>query len=314
MSQERAGVNRVGVVGTGTIGASWAAFFLSRGLEVSASDPAPKAEGFLRRFIETTWPSLLQLGLADGATPDRLRFSADPIEAVEGVDFVQENGPEREDLKIDLFERLGAVLPREIIIASSSSALLVTRLQSQCRFPERCVLGHPFNPPHLVPLVEVVGGARSSPAAIARAMEFYGAIGKHPIHIRKEIPGHVANRLQSALWREAVSLLAEGVASVADIDTAIAYGPGLRWSIMGPYLTFHLAGGAGGLKYFLDHIGGANLWGDLGHPVMNPALEQAMIDGGAAEAAGRSIAELESDRDVRLIALMQALAAAKTPR
>ncbi len=215
-----AGVRRVAVIGAGTIGASWAANFLARGLAVTASDPAPEGEAFLRRYVAEAWPVLSRLGLAPDASPDRLTFTRDPLEAVIDADFVQESGPEREDAKIELFRRLDAVLGGEVVIASSSSGLLISRLQAGCRYPGRCVIGHPFNPPHLIPLVEVVGGAATSPDVIARAMAFYAALGKKPIHIRKEVAGHLANRLQAALWREAVHLVAEGVAEVADVDAA----------------------------------------------------------------------------------------------
>src|SRR4029077_11084546 len=184
-----------------------------------------------------------------------LTFHTEPEAALAGAEFVQESAPEREELKRALLARLGAVLDPAIVIASSSSVLLMSRLQIDCRHPERCVIGHPFNPPHLVPLVEVVGGDKTGPQAIERALAFYASIGKEPIHIRREVAGHVANRLQAALWREAVHLVAEGVASVADVDTAISEGPGLRWALMGPHLTFHLAGGEGGMAHFLESLG-----------------------------------------------------------
>src|SRR3954466_759255 len=176
----------------------------------------------MRRFVADVWPVLTRLGTVATAPQDRLTFEAQPEMAVSGADFVQENAPERESVKQALLAPLGAALPPEIVIASSSSGLLISRLQSACRHPERVVLGHPFNPPHLIPLVEVVGGALTAPETVARTMEFYAAIGKRPIHIRREVAGHVANRLQAALWREAVHLVATGVASVADVDAAIS--------------------------------------------------------------------------------------------
>lgn len=303
-------VKRVAVIGAGTIGASWAAYFLSRGLDVVASDPAPAGEEFARQYVIDAWPTLERLGgMAPGARPDALRFERDPEKAVIGAEFVQENGPEREDLKIALFAELDRVLPPETIIASSSSGLLISRVQSTCRHPERCVLGHPFNPPHLIPLVEVVGGRKTSPQAIEGALTFYRQIGKHPIHIKKEVRGHVANRLQAALWREAVHLVAEGVASVADVDAAITYGPGLRWPIFGPHLTFHLAGGAGGAEHFMKHLLGPMLswWEDLGSPQMTSEVQRKIIDGVTDEAAGRSIAELAAQRDRCLIGILAAL-------
>jgi carnitine 3-dehydrogenase len=311
--QERS-IRRVAVIGTGTIGMSWAATFLSRGLTVSASDPAPGAEARLRRFIDAAWPVLAQLGPIAGTIPHQLlTFCADPEIAVSGADFVQENAPEREAIKSALLARIDAVLAPDIVIASSSSGLLISKLQASCRHPERCVIGHPFNPPHLIPLVEVVGGEQTAPAAVERAMAFYAAIGKRPIHIRREVAGHVANRLQAALWREAVHLVAAGVASVADVDTAISEGPGLRWALMGPHLTFHLAGGEGGMAHFLNELGAPmeSWWDDLGSPRLNPAVRDALARGVAAAAGGRDIAALAAERDrflVDLLALKKSLA------
>jgi len=300
-------VRHVAVIGTGTIGASWAAFFLSRGLRVSASDPAPHAETQLRQFVDAAWPVLREVGAGTAAPPyERLVFHAEPEAAVAEADFVQENAPEREPVKQALLARIDAVLPSEVIIASSSSGLLISRLQAACRHPERCVIGHPFNPPHLIPLVEVVGGERTAPATIEGALAFYKAIGKRPIHIRREVAGHVANRLQAALWREAVHLVAAGVASVADIDTAISEGPGLRWALMGPHLTFHLAGGSGGMAHFLEQLGPPleSWWDDLGNPRLTPEVRQALTAGVAEEAEGRDIATLAAERDRFLLDLL----------
>jgi carnitine 3-dehydrogenase len=299
---------RVAIIGAGTIGASWAAGFLARGLDVAAYDPAPGAESFARRFIENAWPTLQKLDwVVPGANPQRLTFRADAASALAGAEFVQESGPEREDLKIALFAELDAMLPPETILASSSSGLLISRLQSRCRNPQRCVLGHPFNPPHLIPLVEVVGGAKTSPESIAAAMDFYRQVGKKPIHIKKEVRGHVANRLQAALWREAVHLVAEGVVSVTDADTAIAFGPGLRYALMGPHLTFHLAGGEGGITHFMAHLAAPmQSWmEDLGNPRLTPQIQQMIIDGVAEEAAGRSVADLMRWRDARLVEILK---------
>jgi 3-hydroxyacyl-CoA dehydrogenase len=295
------------VVGTGLIGASWAAYFLAKGFEVSATDPAPEAESSLRRFVENAWPTLQSLGMAAGATVDRLSFHRDLKRAVDGVDFVQESGPESEPVKIELFAEMDAALPPDVIIASSSSALLMSRLQSKCRFPERCVLGHPFNPPHLIPLVEVVGGKLTAPATIDRALAFYKAIGKWPIRLNKEIAGHVANRLQSAVWKEAASLIAEGVVSVADVDAAVAQGPGLRWALMGPIMTFHLGGGAGGLRAFFENISSLRLGDQVGSTVMSPELVDLLVAGVEEEAGGGSIDELVRERDRRLVAMFQAI-------
>ncbi|MGA7012550.1 MAG: 3-hydroxyacyl-CoA dehydrogenase NAD-binding domain-containing protein [Pseudolabrys sp.] len=299
---------RVGVIGAGTIGASWAAYFLARGFEVAAYDPAPNGEDFARRFIDTAWPTLEKLNVVQaGADRKRFEFFKDPAAATKGAEFVQESGPEREDLKVELFASLDAALPPDIVIATSSSGLLASRVSVKCKHPERCVIGHPFNPPHLIPLVEVVGGAKTSPEAIDNAMQFYRDIGKHPIRIKKEVKGHVANRLQVALWREAVHLVAEGVVSVADADAAIAYGPGLRWALMGPHLTFHMAGGEGGMKHFMDHLGGPiqGWMDDLGQTRLTPDVQKKIIDGVAEEAAGRNMADLQRWRDRKLIDILK---------
>jgi 3-hydroxyacyl-CoA dehydrogenase len=299
---------RIALIGAGTIGASWAALFLARGCSIAAHDPAAGAEAFCRRFIANAWPALGALGqVVPGADQNRIVFHADAVEAVRGAQFVQESGPEREDMKIALFKTLDGALPPEVVIASSSSGLLMSRVQSECRHPQRCVIGHPFNPPHLIPLVEVVGGAKTSEDAIGKAMAFYREIGKTPIHIKKEVRGHVANRLQAALWREAIHLVAEGVVSVADADAAIAHGPGLRWALMGPHLTFHLAGGEGGMAHFMSHLGPAvQSWmDDLGQPRLTAAVQKTIVDGVAAEAGSRSIDDLQHWRDRKLIEILK---------
>ena len=234
-------VQKIAIVGTGVIGASWAAEFLAHGFDVVATDPAANAEQNLRKFVDAAWPALTQKGLAKTASRKRLSFSQDMRKAVSDADFVQENGPERPDFKIKLFADIDASTPTDSLIASSSSGITMSLTQSACKHPERCVIGHPFNPPHMVPLVEVVGGSKTSEEAVKRAIEFYGSIGKKPIHVRKEVVGHVANRLQAAIYREVVNLIHQGVVDVADADTAVCWGPGLRWGIMGPSMLFHLA-------------------------------------------------------------------------
>jgi len=261
-------IRRIAIVGTGVIGASWAALFLAHGLEVIATDPAPNAEENLREYIDNAWPALEQLGLSSGASKKRLSFTTKLSEALEGVDLVQENGPERPDFKIKLFADLDALTPETTILASSSSGIPIGISQSSCKHPERCVIGHPFNPPHLIPLVEVVGSEKTSSATIERAIAFYASIGKRPIHVRKEVVGHVANRLQAALYREVVYLIEQDVLSVSDADAAVSWGPGLRWGVMGPNLLFHLAGGQGGIHHFMEHLAGpmTTWWKDLGNP------------------------------------------------
>ncbi|WP_135467245.1 3-hydroxyacyl-CoA dehydrogenase NAD-binding domain-containing protein [Crenalkalicoccus roseus] len=308
-----ADIRRVAVVGTGVIGASWAANFLARGLEVIATDPAPGAEERLRRAVAAHWPALERLGLAPGASPDRLRFVATPEAAVEGAGFVQENGPERLEVKRELFRAMDAAAPAEAVLSSSSSFIPPSEVQAACaHHPERVVLGHPFNPPHLIPLVEVVGGKATSEAAVGRAMAFYAAIGKKPIRLRKEIRGHIANRLQAALWREAVFLLQEGVADVADLDAAIAHGPGLRWALLGPFLNLHLSGGEGGIEHLLSHIGpsiGA-MWRELGEAELTPEAQAAIARGTRAELAALDEAEMLRQRDRLLLDLLRAKAEA----
>ncbi|CAB3934126.1 3-hydroxyacyl-CoA dehydrogenase NAD-binding domain-containing protein [Achromobacter insolitus] len=303
-------IRRVAIVGAGTIGASWAALFLARGLEVVVSDPAPDAESLTRARVQAAWPVLAELGhVLPGASADALRFEPELEAALAGADFVQENAPEREDFKTSLFARMDAVLPPHVIVASSSSGLIMSRLQSQCRHASRFVIGHPFNPPHLIPLVEVVGGEQTSADTIDRCIAFYRKLGKYPIRLNKEVPGHIANRLQAALWREAIHLAAENVASVADIDAAVSQGPGLRWALFGPHMTFNLGGGAGGLANFMDHLLGPvqTWWDDLGAPNVTPELQQRLIAGVNAEAGTRSIADLVQARDAQLTALLKTL-------
>jgi 3-hydroxyacyl-CoA dehydrogenase len=307
---------RVSIVGTGVIGASWAAHFLAHGVDVTATDPAPGAEQRLRAEVAAHWPVLTQLGLAADASPDRLTFSSDLEAAVAEADFVQENGPEREGLKQNLFARLDALTGPEVILASSSSGLLPSTIAAACtRHPERVLVGHPFNPPHLIPLVEVVPGDRTSPVTLNTAIAVYTAVGKRPIRLRREVPGHIANRLQAALWREAYSLVERGVASVADIDAAIAYGPGLRWAVLGPFVNQHLSGGAGGLAHVIEHLGPpmADWWQDLGHPTLTPQLAATLIAGVDAELQGIDPATLIAQRDAVLTALLAAKARADLP-
>jgi carnitine 3-dehydrogenase len=302
-------IRRVAVVATGVIGASWVAHFLAHGLDVVATDPAPDAQERMHEAVDAIWPTLERLGLAGSASRGRgrLRFEHELEAAVAGADFVQENGPEREVFKIDLFKRLDAALPPEVILASSSSGLSTTRIQSGCVHPERVVVGHPFNPPHLIPLVEVVGGQHTSEDTVLRAMTFYARIGKHPIRVRNEIKGHIANRLQAALWREAFHLIESGVATVADVDTAIAEGPGLRWAVMGPFLNLHLSGGDGGIEHLLEHLGGpiSDWWKDLGNPELSPALKAKVGAGVIDEMRGRSRRTAEAARDELLVELIR---------
>ncbi len=304
-------VQRIAIIGTGTIGASWAALFLARGLHVTATDIAPGAEARLRQYIDQAWPALERIGLAEGADRNKLRFTADIADAIAGADLVQENGPERLDFKIALYEQLDSLLPADTLIASSSSGLTMSAIQTGCKLhPERCVIGHPFNPPHLIPLVEIVGGKLTSEATIERVTAFYDGLGKRTVRLRKEMPGHVANRLSAALFREIVYLVSEDVLSVADADTAVCWGPGLRWGVMGPSLLYHLGGGEGGIEHFFDQFSGPMQawWKVLGDPVITPEIRKKMIGGVKAEADGRSLDELAEQRDEALLSLLAARA------
>jgi len=300
-------IQNIAIVGTGVIGASWAALYLARGFNVTATDPAPNAEANLRKFIDAAWKDLTVIGLSPNASRDHLQFTPDMKKALSDADFVQENGPERQDFKIKLFADMDDATPPDSIIASSSSGLTMSVMQSACKHPERCVTGHPFNPPHVIPLVEVVAGAKTSPQTVERAISFYTSIGKKPIHVRKEIVGHVANRLQAALYREIVYLIEQGVLDVADSDAAVCWGPGLRWGVMGPSLLFHLGGGQGGIQHFMEQFTGplATWWKDLGKITeFSPEVKQTIVDGVLKEAGERSIEELERERDAMLLELL----------
>ncbi len=300
-SAYRTAIGRVAVIGTGVIGASWVSQFLSCGLDVVATDPAPGAEAALRETVARHWPVLEQIGLSPGASPERLTFVAGPEEAPPR-DFVQENGPERLEIKHETYRRLDAAAAPDVVLATSSSGLTPSAIQAACRHPGRVVLGHPFNPPHLVPLVEVLGGEHTDEGAVAAAMGFYEGIGKRPIRLRRELVGHVANRLQAALWREAFHLVGTGAATVADIDAAIAHGPGLRWALMGPCLLNHLRAGPRGSPH--PRPSGPPDGGDVGRsrrpapdaraegdprpgPRRSPRGPRPRRDGGAARPAPR---------------------------
>jgi 3-hydroxyacyl-CoA dehydrogenase len=301
-------IRQIAIIGTGVIGASWAALFLAKGLDVVATDIAPDAETSLRHFVEAAWPALDRLGLAPGASQSRLSFTADLPAAIRTADFVQENGPERIDFKKKLYRQLDEALSADVIIASSSSGLTMSAIQSDCPLhPERCVIGHPFNPPHLVPLVEIVGGAKTSEATIQRASEFYTGLGKQTVRLRKEVPGHVANRLQAALAREVYYLVADDVVSVADVDRALCWGPGLRWGIMGQVLLNHLGGGQGGIEHFFAQFTGplTAWWKVLGSPELTKAVQDKLAAGLHEEVGSRSIAELEAQRDEVLLGLLE---------
>jgi 3-hydroxyacyl-CoA dehydrogenase len=300
-------VHRIAIVGTGVIGASWAAYYLARGFDVVATDPGPQAEANLRKYVDDAWPLLTQVGLSAGASRDRLTFSLDMSRALAQADWVQENAPERPDFKIKLFAQMDEATPPNSIIASSSSGITMDVIQSGAKRPERCVIGHPFNPPHVVPLVEVVGGAKTSEATIERAMAFYAGVGKKPVRLHKALPGHVANRFQAALYKEVLYLVQQGVLSVADADVAVCYGPGIRWGVMGPSLQWHVGGGQGGIKHFMEHLMDPleAMMKTLGTPEITPQLKQTVVDAVLKEAGGRSVEELAREENSVLTGLLK---------
>lgn len=303
-------IRTLGLIGGGVIGSGWAARALAHGLDIVAYDPAPDGEPALRAAVDNAWPALERMGLGPGADRERLRFAGSVAEVATAADFIQENAPEREDLKRRLLAEIDADCGGEVIIASSSSGLLPSRIQADCRHPERVVIGHPFNPVYLLPLVEIVPGERTAADAVERASAFYRSIGMRPLRMRKEIEGYLSDRLQEALWREALHLVNEGIATTEDIDDAIVYGPGLRYAFMGTCLTFHLAGGEGGMAHMLDQFGPALKlpWTKLVAPELTRELRERMVEGTAVQADGRSIKELERWRDDCLIRLIEALA------
>lgn len=300
-------VNTVAVVGCGLIGSSWATYYLARGFDVTATDPALGAEDRLRERVDEFWPAVERAGLGKDASRDRLTFEKDTAKAIEKADFIQENGPERIPVKRELIARLDDAAPVNTLIATSSSGILVSEMQDAAKHPERVVLGHPFNPPHLIPLVEVVGGRLTSRQAVQHALAFYAAIGKKPIHLRREMKGHVANRLQAALWREAFYLVDQGVVSVAEIDTAIANGPGLRWAILGPFLNLHLSGGNGGIRQMLEHLGPPMeaWWRELGDISITPKVIEELVDGVNSELEPFNLSRMIDQRDDVLLSLLE---------
>ncbi|WPO69987.1 3-hydroxyacyl-CoA dehydrogenase NAD-binding domain-containing protein [Streptomyces sp. KN37] len=301
-------VRRVACVGAGVIGGGWVAHFLARGYDVTAWDPAPDAGPRLRRLVSAAWPALTQLGLAEGASQDRLTVTATLEEAVAEAQFVQESAPEKLGLKRDLLAKLDAAAPAGVVIASSTSGYPMTDMQTEAADPGRLVVGHPFNPPYLIPLVEVVGGERTDAEAVTWASRFYEIAGKSVITMKNEVPGFIANRLQEALWREALHMVASGEATVQEIDDSITEGPGLRWAFMGPMLTFALAGGEGGMAHMLDHFGPSlkSPWTRLEAPELDKKLYDAVVAGCEEEAAGRSIADLVAERDQGVIDVLRA--------
>lgn len=303
-------IDRVAVVGAGTIGASWTTLFLARGLSVDLFDVSDTMESDVRAYIDNAWGSMEQLDyVAPGADPSAVRFHRDPAAAAKDAVFVQESVPERLPIKHDVYRAFEPALAPGAIIATSSSGLLLSDMQDGLADPSRLILAHPFNPPHLIPLVELLGNDRTQPDVIPWAEGFFTRCRKQTIRVNKEVRGHVANRLQAALWREAIHLVAEGVASVADVDKAVAYGPGLRWAVMGPHMLFSLGSGGHGMEGFCERFGGPieGWWETMGAPQLTPDVIRQLADGVAEEEAGRDFPTLTAERDTKLIALIRAL-------
>ncbi|MER7842417.1 3-hydroxyacyl-CoA dehydrogenase NAD-binding domain-containing protein [Kitasatospora sp. NPDC096077] len=303
---------RAAIIGGGVIGVSWAALFLARGLDVVISDPRPDIEDLVRTGLDGIAPTLAELGLPTDGLADGLSFEADLATAVAGVDVVQENGPERLDLKQRIWRTVEQAAPAHALLTTSTSSIPATAIAEGMAQPERLIVGHPFNPPHLVPLVEVVPGERTSPEVVEQARAFYTALGKQPQVLRKEIPGFVANRLQAALFRECVHLVSQGVVTEQELDEVVTASIGLRWAVAGPFRTFHLGGGPGGLPQFIEHLGRgmeAGLWPALGSPSFDDTTV-ALLTEEAREAFGEGeddIDRLAAARDRAQIALMRAL-------
>lgn len=302
-------VRTITCVGAGVIGGGWVAYFLARGYRVIAWDPSADAEKRLGHLVRNAWPALTELGLADGAHIDNLTVEADLATAVAATDFVQESAPEELELKQGLLADIDELTPLHVVISSSTSGYGMSEMQVKCAHPERTVVAHPFNPPYLIPLVEVVGGESTSSDVVTWTSEFLRHAGKSVITMDREVPGFIANRLQEALWREALHMVAAGEATVEQIDQSIIDGPGLRWPVQGPCLTFHLAGGQGGMAHMLDHFGPSldAPWTRLESTELTSELRDEMVDGCEREADGRSIDTLVAERDQGVIAVLRAL-------
>ncbi|MDG1935400.1 MAG: 3-hydroxyacyl-CoA dehydrogenase NAD-binding domain-containing protein [Paracoccaceae bacterium] len=302
-------ITRVTSIGGGPIGAGWTAHFLAHGYHVNAYIHDDSERAAFRAILQTAWKSLTDLGLAPNASLDRLTLTTDLEKALQGADFIQESAPERVDLKQALYAKLGTIVPADVIIGSSTSGLTMTDIQRNCDTPERCVIGHPFNPPYLLPLVEIVGGDHTTPEAVEWAGEFYTAAGKSPLIMKKEIPGFVATRLQEALWREALHMVANGEATPADIDNALMNGPAPRMAVQGQCMAFHVACGEGGMATNLDQFGPALKlpWTRLDAPELTQELRNRMIDGCNEIAADQQFEDMAAKRDAQIVAVLRAI-------
>ena len=299
-------LNKVAVIGTGVIGNGWISRFLAQGLDVVAYDLAQGAEERTNRAVAQAWPSLEKLGLAEGASQERVIFASTIEEAVKEAFLIQENVPERLELKRSVLAEIDRYASQDAIIGSSTSGIMPTTLQEGLSHPERLMVAHPFNPVYILPLVELVGGEKTEALVIERARIFYESVGMKPLIIRKEIEGHLADRLMEALWREALHLVNDGVATTEEVDAAIIYGAGLRWAQMGPFLTFHLAGGDKGMRHMLEQFGPALKlpWTKLEAPELTEELKEKVITGCEGHAGDTSIAELENKRNEFLVELL----------
>ncbi|MEI2416570.1 3-hydroxyacyl-CoA dehydrogenase NAD-binding domain-containing protein [Orrella sp. JC864] len=304
--QAAARIQTVGVVGGGLIGLSWAALFLARGLDVIVYDPSEAAEKDVQPFIEAAWTGLAELGLTLQAAPRLPRFTT-RMQDLAGADFVQENGPDRIEVKRKIIAAIEAAVRADVPIASSTSSLIASDIQAEAAHPQRILVAHPMNPPHMVPLVELVAGKLTDARFVDLAEAFYQRMQRVTIRVRKEVVGHLANRLTSALYREAVHIAAEGIASVEDIDKAMSYGPGLRWALIGPHMTYHLGGGKGGYRHYLDHLGPTqeNRWKELGSPALTEAVKAQLVQGVQEEMKSQDTATLVDRRDAALAAVLK---------
>ena len=299
----------ISIIGTGVIGAGWAARFIASGYRVKAYDPKKDALKKLRSDVRNALNSLKKIGLNKNASIKNLKCCNTIEETLKEAIFIQENAPENEKIKTHLLKKIDALTSKDIVIASSSSGLLPSKIQSQCKFPERVLIGHPFNPVYLLPLVEVVKGKKTSESSVNKAIKMYKSVGMKPLKVRKEIEGYISDRLQEALWRESLHLIKDGIATTEEIDDAIIYGPGLRWAFMGVCLTFHLAGGDAGMKHMLEQFGPALKlpWTKLKAPVLDKNLKDLMISGTRKQSKNFSIEQLEKQRDTFLIEIMKTL-------
>ncbi len=302
-------VRTLGLLGTGVIGGGWAARALHFGIDVIAMDSSPKMEEWIRGAVANAQPALARLTAAPLPAPGKLTFTTSLREMAERADFIQENIPEQLPLKQRVLAEASRIAPPDVIIASSTSGLMPTDLQRDMQAPERLCVAHPFNPVYLLPLVELVAGERTAAATLDAAAGFFTYIGMHALRLRREIPGHLTDRLQEAIWREILHMVNDGVATTGELDESIIYGPGLRWAAMGTNMIYHLAGGESGMRHMLAQFGPALKWPwtKLEAPELTDSLIDRMVEGTQAQAAGRSIRELERLRDDYLVAVQQAL-------